>query len=631
MSGVSTTISAVMPLGNGRSSIERSLGSILRQSLMPIEIILIDDASTNDGAAIVDQLASNCPVSLLRQEREGTPASARNLGASRSKGDLIAFLDQGDVWYPNHLEELTRPFLQSDSEQIGWAYSDADQIDDSGKIVTRNAVSAEETPHPKRSLVECLQPDQLVLLSASLVSRKAFDAVGGFDERLSAYEDEDLFLRVFRDGFENVFVDQALGQWRKPRIDSAAAQRKAYSAQIYARKLITLLADDQTTEQPSIRNLIAQRFHDDVVEGYRQALASNDPEAIRAARDSLQFIRSHLPATVACEAKATSLTISAIIPLYNGAKYIEEAVRSVAQQTLPPAEIIVVNDGSTDNGAEVVEGLKSKYPVRLLNMANGGQSSARNHGVAHSGGDLIALLDQDDAWYPEHLETLIKPFLEPGSERLGWVYSNLDEMDEQGLIVTNSFLSTIPTQHPKRDIMSCLRADMFILPSASLITRKAFDQVGGFDVRLSGYEDDDLFLRLFQAGFDNHYIDEPLSKWRIYPSSSSYSFRMAKSRSIYARKLLKQFPDDPARARFYSRDLLGPRFLAHMLHEYRKAAATGEPALISATIDDLRFIRPYLRPRLQTALSVLLGLGPRAEYLLRAQSALRPIYRRLLT
>src|SRR5712671_1477586 len=103
-------------------------------------------------------------------------------------------------------------------------------------------------------------------------------------------------------------------------------------------------------------------------------------------------------------------SIAAIIPLYNGGRWIEQSVRSVLAQTLPADEFIVVDDGSTDDGPRTVERLAQSHPIRLLRKPNGGQSSARNFGVAHSRSALIALLDQDDVWYPHHLATLIEPF-----------------------------------------------------------------------------------------------------------------------------------------------------------------------------------------------------------------------------
>src|SRR6266852_4016643 len=138
------------------------------------------------------------------------------------------------------------------------------------------------------------------------------------------------------------------------------------------------------------------------------------------------------------------LSIAAIIPLYNGARWIEQSIKSVLAQTLAPDEFIVVDDGSTDDGPCIVERLSQSHPIRLLRKPNGGQSSARNFGVAHSKSALIALLDQDDAWYPHHLAALVEPFRLPRGVPLGWVYSELDEIDESCGMVNNRLLSMLP-------------------------------------------------------------------------------------------------------------------------------------------------------------------------------------------
>src|ERR1700683_4722178 len=97
------------------------------------------------------------------------------------------------------------------------------------------------------------------------------------------------------------------------------------------------------------------------------------------------------------EGRNVDLSIAAIIPLYNGATWIEQSIRSVLSQTLPPDELIIVDDGSTDDGPNIVARLAQDNPlIKLLHKENGGQSSARNFGVRHSNSNLIALLDQDD-------------------------------------------------------------------------------------------------------------------------------------------------------------------------------------------------------------------------------------------
>lgn len=362
--------------------------------------------------------------------------------------------------------------------------------------------------------------------------------------------------------------------------------------------------------------------------------------------ETREQVRQLQPAPVAASLlKPDPLTISAIVPLYNGAKFIAGSLDSILTQTLPPCEIIVVDDGSADDGAAIVQGIidqqpsEGRPPITLLRKDNGGQSSARNFGVAHSTGKLIALLDQDDGWYPHHLEELIKPFstgsVGKGGKELGWVYSDLDEYDSKDGMVHHCFLRTrgLGSQHPKTELFACLASDMFILPSASLISRKAFDAVGGFDVRLSGYEDDDLFLRLFRAGYANIFLEEALSKWRIYPDSSSYSYRMRRSRAVYMRKLLEEYPDDATRSRFLTRDLIIPRFYLQALAEYLKALKEDDAALIEETREELLYILDLMPGRRKRMMGQVINAlrSPRvARLVYSARPYLRPITRRFV-
>jgi glycosyltransferase involved in cell wall biosynthesis len=235
------------------------------------------------------------------------------------------------------------------------------------------------------------------------------------------------------------------------------------------------------------------------------------------------------------------LSVAAVIPLYNGGQYIEAALRSVFAQTVLPDEIIVVNDGSTDVGPAIVAKFAETHPITILTKPNGGQSSARNMGVAHARSDLIAFLDQDDIWYPLHIAELSRSF--EHDERVGVVYSSLDEIDGAGELRTKAVQNQNASKHPKPDLAECLRTDMHILPTAAIVRRSAIEAVGGFDERLSGYEDDDLFLRIFQAGYSNSYFAIPLGQWRKHAGSSFHSPRMDRSRLIYAKKLYEMFPE----------------------------------------------------------------------------------------
>ncbi len=336
------------------------------------------------------------------------------------------------------------------------------------------------------------------------------------------------------------------------------------------------------------------------------------------------------PADAPVADDAAALRISVVIPLYNGARFIGAALDSVLGQTMPPAEIIVVDDGSTDDGPAIVVRRAETHPITLLRKANGGQSSARNLGIAHSTGTHVALLDQDDIWYPTHLATLASPFLADPQLRLGWSYGNVDEVDEEGRMVARSFLRMLGATHPKRDVFSCLAGDMFVLPSASLIAKDAFMAVGGFDEQLCGYEDDDLFLRLFRSGYDNAFIDEPVSQWRIWPRSSSYSERMLRSRMTYLRKLLVEFPDDKKRRRVYSRDVLATRFLPQVAESYALVVREGRNDAIRMAMAELAFVAGLRYPRMRLLMRAavpMLGSPPLARALYPLMIGVSPLIR----
>lgn len=626
-------ISAVIPLYNGAEFIEQALESVLGQTLPPDEIIVVDDGSEDDGPAIVARLAATRPVRLL-SKTNGGQSSARNHGIQRAHGDLIALLDQDDVWYPSHLEELVAPFRQARPRPLGWSYGNLDEIDRHGELVTQSYLSTLAARHPKTNIFDCLGQDMFVLPSSSLISRKAFEAIGGFDEQLSRYEDDDLFIRLLHAGYENVYIDKALSQWRIFHGSSSYTPRMAKSRMTYARKLIECFPDNAATARYQVADLIAPRFVAHALVEARKALASADEAWIEASLADLRFLQGHLKASDGTAGMPRDPLISAIVPMFNGGAFIEEAIRSILAQTLKPDEIIVVDDGSTDGGPAIVARLAETSPIRVIRQENAGQSSARNIGVDHARGDLIAFLDQDDIWYPDHLAQLVKPFLEERSVGLGWTYSNLDEIGKGGDVICYGFLDSLEAKHPKRDIFSCIARDMFILPSASVICRRAFLSVGGFDERLSGYEDDDLFLRMFHAGFENVYLKQSLSKWRIHQTSSSYSPGMASSRATYARKLIERFPNDEDAARYYVRDLIAPRFFRGMATELRKAILKGSEEQRVAALANLRFIVGHLRLRrrlpLQFVFLPAMRIRPLAWLIMRHRIPLAGVLRKFL-
>jgi glycosyltransferase involved in cell wall biosynthesis len=267
----------------------------------------------------------------------------------------------------------------------------------------------------------------------------------------------------------------------------------------------------------------------------------------------------------------TAPTVAVIIPFYDGAVWVERAIKSVMAQTVPPDEFIIVNDGSKSEERAALGKLSETYPFRIIDKPNGGQGSARNAGVHASTSEYISFLDQDDYYFPDHIRDLVEAIPEKDS-RLGYLYADLCAADGAGNILHANMLRDTQSRHPKQGhIRGLLRFDLFILPSASLIKKSAFLAVGGFDEQFTGYEDDDLFLRMFRAGYTNHFVDTPVTAWCQHSGSTSWTIKMSRSRWKYLNKLRAAFPDDTHTGVLYFRDYLMPRFAPMFIVETMEA------------------------------------------------------------
>jgi glycosyltransferase involved in cell wall biosynthesis len=303
-------------------------------------------------------------------------------------------------------------------------------------------------------------------------------------------------------------------------------------------------------------------------------------------------------------------TITAILPVFNGRPFLRSAVQSVIDQTLRPVELIVVDDGSTDGSLEEIEPLTDvPFPIRVLRQANKGQSAARNLAAKQAEGEYLAFLDQDDRWDPRHLEFLVPSLVV--NPAAGWSHCDFDEIDFDGHVVTRSFLRMAGVSHPKQTILECISGDLMVPPSASVLRRTAFEQAGGFDETLSGYEDDDLFVRFFRLGWENVFVDIPLVRFRVHTKGSSTSPRFIESRVRYAAKLETMLPDDPRMMRYYGRDAIAPRFFLTTLDDYVRACSSRDWESANSILKIVNHFASKRRPSLRLRWKLVWIQNPR--------------------
>lgn len=188
--------------------------------------------------------------------------------------------------------------------------------------------------------------------------------------------------------------------------------------------------------------------------------------------------------------------VSVIVPVFNGEKFIRSALESVLSQTHADFEIIVVDDGSTDQSREVISGLKG--PIECLHQENSGVAVARNHGFLHSRGELIAFLDQDDRWYPNKLEVQVA--ILDRESNLGIIYSDVDIIGETGQVIEVQSLGNKEPLGFLRRFPEYPRPHPF--PSTVLMRREIFSRAGMYDpvFKKNGHEDTELWFRIVKNG-----------------------------------------------------------------------------------------------------------------------------------
>ena len=188
--------------------------------------------------------------------------------------------------------------------------------------------------------------------------------------------------------------------------------------------------------------------------------------------------------------------VSVVIPVYNGERFIGRTLASALAQTYNPVEIIVVDDGSTDRTAILVEAAAARdNRIRLFRTQNSGVAAARNLGILQARGKLISPLDADDLWHPEKIARLIE-VMQASSPEVGLVYCWSIEIDENDLVIP-AIRSLKGGSTARGRVSEEVARGCFIKTGSSpLIKRSCIDAVGGYDASLQQGEDWKLYLAL---------------------------------------------------------------------------------------------------------------------------------------
>jgi glycosyltransferase involved in cell wall biosynthesis len=227
-----------------------------------------------------------------------------------------------------------------------------------------------------------------------------------------------------------------------------------------------------------------------------------------------------------------TVTFSVIIPLYNKAPHISRALRSVLSQTVVNLEVVVVDDGSTDHGAEIVRGFTDSR-VRLIQQSNAGVSAARNRGIETSVGKLIAFIDADDEWDREFLETILRLKMRfPEAGLYATAYKRINAAVRPEKLVFHG-IPNAPFEGILLDYFrSAAHGDPPVWTSAACIPREVFGTVGTFPVGCRMGEDADMWGRIalrYPIAFSRqeraiYYLDAVNRACQVYRKESDDPF-----------------------------------------------------------------------------------------------------------
>lgn len=571
-------VSVIIPTYNRAGLIPRALETVFAQTFKDYEVIVVDDGSTDQTREVLKPFLNK--LKYIYQENRGI-SGARNRGIEEAGGEYIAFLDSDDYWAPEKLAEQVK--VLDAHPHVGIVYGRMPIINEKGEWV-----GSKPAGPSGKNFKELLEIWGDLPTSTVMTRRECFKKVGVFDSALPPMEDIDMWLRISRyyDLYE--IEGKALAYYFRHSAQITADRIKVYRGlvKIYTKILnsyddipkklmINRIAMNQYTLS---REYYFSMFY---IESLRNVAASIRRYPLVGALffkkgdgvfiKILKLIKPYGFCAL-CLIKAgvftmfgqtqskqreenssdvggdkKSVEVSVIIPTYNCGAFIQGAIDSVLKQTSQDYEIVIVDDGSTDNTKEILAQYFQDERVRYFYQRNKGVPASRNTGIRLARGTYILWLDADDELAP----TAIRKFLESAkAHNAQLVISDICRIENGVREVQKAIL---PSREPLRDTLKSMAYFRFF-------TKEILQSIGMYDEEQKYYEDMEIYIRLFAGNPFFSYVNEPLYVYKIRKHSMTKQSNKGKSffsmEQIF-RKHYKPLADkDGGEARIYYAQLM---------------------------------------------------------------------------
>lgn len=503
-------LTIVIPFYNRASYLRRTLDSVAAQTLRPLSVILVDNASTDRSAEIAREWMQtyNRPdfqVSLISEARRGAPA-ARNAGLAQVTTPYVMFFDSDDIMLAGHCASMLAALEKT---------PDADIV---GKSIIYKPINGKSIPGYFTTRRRFYSQIFMSILSTQryIVRTDLARAVGGWNERTVGWDDYEFGLRLLlknpvlatAEGDPTVIFEQHADSITGTDFSSQPSKWED-TLDICAEDLRRAGRSDLLPLLDIRRMILAATYAREGAHEHAKRLRS---QVLKTTQHPLRMCFAYmLQRTVGhgntvvskylfpklasdCPMKPTEHrepAITVVIPYYNRAKYLRRTLDSVASQTFRPLNVILVDNGSTDKSAEVAREWSEIYQaedfrVTMISEERRGAPAARNAGLAQVATPYVMFFDSDDIMLPEHCEYIMRAISKsPDADVVGKpiVYRTLKGRKIEGFFTTRRPLYN--------HIFHCILATQRYVVRTSLAR-----EAGGWDNRAWGWNDYEFGLRL---------------------------------------------------------------------------------------------------------------------------------------
>ncbi len=480
-------VSIVIPVYNGSNYMREAIDSALGQSYPNVEVIVVNDGSNDTGATETIALLYGDGIRYFAKENGGV-ATALNFAIGKMTGDYFSWLSHDDVYYPNKIE-MQIEFLIKNHLEDTILYGGYDLIDESSK--TFHTVKPDSLYSEEKLNISLFPILKGLINGCSLLIHKShFEKSGLFDEKLLITQDYALWFKMFR----NANVKFLPGIFVKSRVHDEQRSKKAECSLTECNSLWTSLLNEVSGKEMREIDGSSYLFYKKTGE----FLKNNTPYS-----EAQQYAESL--------AKNAMGKISIIIPFFNRIPTLIEALNSVLFQSYTNIEVLLIDDGSTDDITPLRIFKDSR--LRYVYQEHNGVSAARNLGISLSSGEYIAFLDSDDIFLPGKLEKQIN-FMK--THELYFSHTSYQRMDMQGkpmeIINSGCFSGKV---FP-RILSGCGIATPTVMIRKEILSNRKFKET------IAIGEDICLWIDIaYSYSFGG--IEEPLTAVRVGSSTSAFN------------------------------------------------------------------------------------------------------------